>query len=52
MRHKLMFESQDRLLEQMRDLWRTYQSAPGTVLDVGCGLGGGSIFWAQQFGAK
>jgi cyclopropane fatty-acyl-phospholipid synthase-like methyltransferase len=22
------------------------------VLDVGCGLGGGSLFWAQEFGAR
>jgi cyclopropane fatty-acyl-phospholipid synthase-like methyltransferase len=24
----------------------------GDVLDVGCGLGGGAIFWAQEFGAQ
>ncbi len=28
------------------------QSLSGEVLDVGCGLGGGSIFWAQEFGAR
>ena len=32
--------------------WSASQSLSGQVLDVGCGLGGGSIFWAQEFGAR
>jgi cyclopropane fatty-acyl-phospholipid synthase-like methyltransferase len=32
-------------------LWNADSNLRGEVLDVGCGLGGGSIFWAQEFDA-
>ena len=35
-----------------RRVWDASESLTGEILDVGCGLGGGSIFWAQEFGAR
>ena len=32
--------------------WNASSTLCGDVLDVGCGLGGGAIFWAQEFGAQ
>jgi tocopherol O-methyltransferase len=32
-------------------IWKLRHAAFSDVLDVGCGLGGGAIFWAQEFGA-
>ena len=44
--------SQDQLLEYASDLWRIRSIPFREVLDVGCGLGGGAIFWAQKFSAN
>jgi SAM-dependent methyltransferase len=46
--------SQERLLYHAAgaDLWDASSTLCGDVLDVGCGLGGGAIFWAQEFGAR
>jgi len=44
--------AQERLLTYAAEVWNV-RSIPFTdVLDVGCGLGGGAIFWAQEFGAS
>ena len=40
------------MLVDAAEAWDASQSLSGEVLDVGCGLGGGSIFWAQEFGAR
>jgi cyclopropane fatty-acyl-phospholipid synthase-like methyltransferase len=44
--------AQERTLEYAAELWDAASSLCGDVLDVGCGLGGGAIFWAQKFGAN
>jgi SAM-dependent methyltransferase len=44
--------SQERMLWQAADIWNASAHLSGEVLDVGCGLGGGAIFWAQEFGAR
>ena len=44
-------ESQQTMLEHAADAWRLKSVAFRDVLDVGCGLGGGAIFWAQEFGS-
>jgi cyclopropane fatty-acyl-phospholipid synthase-like methyltransferase len=44
--------SQERLLRYAAEVWHVRNAAFEDVLDVGCGLGGGAIFWAQEFGAR
>jgi len=44
--------AQERTLEYAAEVWDAASSLCGDVLDVGCGLGGGAIFWAQKFGAN
>jgi cyclopropane fatty-acyl-phospholipid synthase-like methyltransferase len=43
--------AQERMLAYAADVWGAARTLNGRVLDVGCGLGGGAIFWAQEFGA-
>jgi tocopherol O-methyltransferase len=44
--------AQERMLCHAANIWDASSTLRGDVLDVGCGLGGGSIFWAQEFGAR
>ncbi|MFC1420757.1 SAM-dependent methyltransferase [Streptacidiphilus cavernicola] len=44
--------SQERILRHMADSWGVADAPPASLLDVGCGLGGGSIHWAQEYGAR
>src|ERR1700688_4513632 len=44
--------AQERILIHAGEAWRGASNLSGEVLDVGCGLGGGSLFWAQTFGAR
>jgi cyclopropane fatty-acyl-phospholipid synthase-like methyltransferase len=43
--------AQERTLYYAAERWHSNTYLCGDVLDVGCGLGGGAIFWAQEFGA-
>jgi len=43
---------QERILRDATDAWAASTTLSGDVLDVGCGLGGGSIFLAEEFGAR
>jgi SAM-dependent methyltransferase len=43
--------SQERVLHHAAEFWRLKEVAFSEVLEAGCGLGGGAIFWAQEFGA-
>jgi SAM-dependent methyltransferase len=43
---------QERVLYHASDFWDLRRVAFRDVLDAGCGLGGGAIFWAQEFGAN
>jgi tocopherol O-methyltransferase len=43
--------SQERVLQDASDVWKLRHTPFHDVLDAGCGLGGGAIFWAQEFGA-
>jgi tocopherol O-methyltransferase len=42
---------QERVLYHAGEFWDLRRVAFRDVLDAGCGLGGGAIFWAQEFGA-
>jgi tocopherol O-methyltransferase len=41
--------AQERLLERAGEVWGADTVFAGNLLDVGCGLGGGAIYWAQRF---
>ncbi len=44
--------SQERVLQDAAEFWQVRRIDFRDVLDVGCGLGGGAIFWAQELGAR
>jgi tocopherol O-methyltransferase len=44
--------AQERMLHHAAETWQAQSTLRGEVLDVGCGLGGGALFWAQEFGAR
>jgi len=44
--------AQERILEHGATTWQAASHLSGEVIDVGCGLGGGAIFWAQEYGAN
>jgi tocopherol O-methyltransferase len=46
-----LFESQERMLKYASISWKLGSIDFREVLDVGCGLGGTAILWAQEFGA-
>lgn len=51
LRHQLI-AAQERMLHYAAQAWQAQSTLCGDVLDVGCGLGGGAIFWAREFGAR
>ncbi len=44
--------SQERLLRYAVESWSAAERLRGDVVDLGCGLGGGALFLAQEFGAR
>lgn len=49
---ELLVAAQEALLEESAAAWDAARHISGEVLDAGCGLGGGALFWAQRFGAR
>lgn len=48
----LLRSSQERVLVESAEAWGGASVLSGDLLDVGCGLGGGAIHWAESFGAR
>jgi len=46
-----LVDAQERTLRHASVMWKARSTLCGDILDVGCGLGGGAIFWAQEFDA-
>jgi tocopherol O-methyltransferase len=49
---RALVEGQKLMLRRAAEAWDASNHLSGEILDVGCGLGGGSIFWAEEFGAQ
>lgn len=49
--HRRIVSAQTELLRNAGHAWNGEQALAGQVLDVGAGLGGGALYWAQEFGA-
>lgn len=47
-----LVESQELMLRYASELWKLRSVEFRNILDVGCGLGGSAIFWAQEFGTR
>jgi tocopherol O-methyltransferase len=47
-----IWQSQEDMLERASRLWGADHNLRGRVLDVGCGLGGGPLYWAEHFGTE
>jgi tocopherol O-methyltransferase len=49
---RALVDGQELMLRRAAEVWDASKQLNGEILDVGCGLGGGSIFWAEKFGAQ
>ncbi len=47
-----LVRSQENLLQHATNAWRLDSLKGCEILDVGCGLGGGALFLAQEFGVR
>ena len=46
-----LIDSQEAVLDHAARSWRVAHDPPARVLDIGCGVGGGSLYWAQKYGS-
>ncbi|MGW0362870.1 SAM-dependent methyltransferase [Streptomyces sp. NPDC002990] len=46
-----IIESQEAIVDHAARTWGAYATPPARLLDIGCGVGGGSLYWAQEHGA-
>jgi tocopherol O-methyltransferase len=45
-----LVKSQEDMLTKAAQFWRLDLNSHSHILDAGCGFGGGSLFWAQEYG--
>ncbi|WP_455356569.1 SAM-dependent methyltransferase [Streptomyces sp. SYSU K217416] len=43
--------SQEAIVDHAARTWGIHAAPPAHLLDIGCGVGGGSLYWAQEHGA-
>ncbi|MEU9147369.1 methyltransferase domain-containing protein [Streptomyces sp. NPDC048349] len=43
-------ESQEAIVDHAARTWGAYTTPPARLLDIGCGLGGSALYWAQEHG--
>ncbi|MBH1937042.1 class I SAM-dependent methyltransferase [Streptomyces sp. AV19] len=44
--------SQEAALDHAARAWGVAENPPEQLFDIGCGIGGGSIYWAQEYGCN
>ncbi|MEU9120964.1 methyltransferase domain-containing protein [Streptomyces sp. NPDC048506] len=44
--------SQEAIVDHAARSWGSGSPSPAHLLDIGCGLGGGALYWAQEHGAR
>ncbi|MET9467711.1 class I SAM-dependent methyltransferase [Streptomyces sp. NPDC006544] len=47
-----LLDAQERIVEHAARSWGAHEAPPRRLLDIGCGLGGTSLYWAQEHGAS
>ncbi|MDJ0385285.1 methyltransferase domain-containing protein [Streptomyces sp. G-G2] len=47
-----LLDAQERIVGHAARSWGAYEAPPRRVLDIGCGLGGTSLYWAQEHGSS
>lgn len=47
-----IWRSQEEMLDYAARIWRADTHLCGEILDVGCGLGGGPLYWAERHAAR
>ncbi|MEX2980273.1 cyclopropane-fatty-acyl-phospholipid synthase family protein [Streptomyces sp. C36] len=52
MLRRRLFDSQETALAHAARAWNVAENPPAQLFDIGCGLGGGSIYWAQEYGCS
>lgn len=52
MLRRRLFDSQEAALAHAAQAWNVAGNPPAQLFDIGCGLGGGSIYWAQEYGCS
>ncbi|MFD3697041.1 SAM-dependent methyltransferase [Streptomyces sp. NPDC058646] len=47
-----LLDAQERIVEHSARSWGANEAPPRRLLDIGCGLGGTSLYWAQEHGSS